>query len=361
MVRMLRISMLSLVSTLVASCTPRAPVERDPSDAGSPPATSVAVSASASAAPAPQPSASLSATTSASANAPGPPLVALGFELTATHREPRLSWRQIDKMYWQASPDGLPALGPETAMDPKQCPAGMLLVDGGFLVDAKGNDANDEITFAQNAACSRWLTPDHGLNGVCDRFDRDRWLSISAKYPRKHLRFCIDRYEFPNVYGEFPLVVSTFAESEKSCSKVGKRLCSESEWTLACEGEEGLPFPYGYERDGTRCNIGILAAAPDSDTFKPRFLERTARGIDFAWHGKRSGESPRCVSPYGVQDITGNVDEWTRSVRSYGYKMIMKGGHWGPGRHRCRPQTRGHGPYYIRYDQGFRCCKDVNG
>jgi formylglycine-generating enzyme required for sulfatase activity len=59
--------------------------------------------------------------------------------------------------------------------------------------------------------------------------------------------------------------------------------------------------------------------------------------------------------------MTGNVDEWTRSVRNYGYKMILKGGHWGPGRQRCRPQTRGHGPYYIRYDQGFRCCADIEG
>ena len=31
-----------------------------------------------------------------------------------------------------------------------------------------------------------------------------------------------------------------------ACSAQGKRLCGESEWTLACEGEEHLPYPYGY-------------------------------------------------------------------------------------------------------------------
>ena len=90
----------------------------------------------------------------------------------------------------------------------------------------------------------------------------------------------------------------------------------------------------------------------------PRTTARTAHGADHSWRGTRSGEAARCVSPYGIHDLTGNVDEWTQSVRRGGYQMILKGGHWGPARQRCRPQTRGHGPHYVRYDQGFRCCAD---
>lgn len=288
-----------------------------------------------------------------------PALVELGLEVTRSYDEDRHVWRQIQGVNWQAASESLPALPAEEPRDPKRCPAGMLLVEGGFLVDEKGRDDNDRVQSLQNEACTFWRTADHGVEGLCDRFDRQRWLESSRPLSRKPLRFCIDRYEFPNARGEFPLVVVTYAESKAYCERVGKRLCTESEWTFACEGEEGRPYPYGWERDQTACPIGIFGPGPDKDMFAPRTIARTARGIDRSWRGKRSGESPRCVSPFGVEDMTGNVDEWTRTVRRYGYEMIMKGGHWGPARQRCRPQTRGHGPFYVRYDQGFRCCRDV--
>lgn len=286
-----------------------------------------------------------------------PRLLELGVPITKTFEEKRRPWRQVQEVNWQRIADGEPVLPAETERSAGACEPGMLPIQGGLLLDKKGREDNDEVLLLQNRACAHFLTNDHGVNSLCDRFDRDKWLALSHDLPRKSLQFCIDRYEFPNSYGEYPLVVVTYSESKKYCEKVGKRLCNESEWTLACEGEEGKPYPYGYERDETACRIGILAAGPDKDTFRPRTLPHTAHGIDFAWQGKRSGESPRCVSPFGVEDMTGNVDEWTKNVRRYGYEMIMKGGHWGPARQRCRPQTRGHGPYYVRYDQGFRCCK----
>ena len=146
-----------------------------------------------------------------------------------------------------------------------------------------------------------------------------------------------------------------------NCKRVGKRLCTESEWTFACEGEEGSPYPYGYSRDATACRIDVLANRPGDKALIPRTTASAALAMDSAWQGKRAGEMPRCKSPFGVHDMTGNVDEWTRSVRPHGYRMILKGGHWGPVRQRCRPQTRGHGPRYVRYDQGFRCCTDASG
>jgi formylglycine-generating enzyme len=283
--------------------------------------------------------------------------------VTKVYRERRLSWRQLGGLNWQAVAEDLPALPPEAVRADRggavSCPARMELVAGGFLVDRAGRDDTDEVMFAQNRACSLWLTADRGVNGLCNRFDRDRWQEAAAGFPRRPMRFCIDRYEYPGVHGEFPLVVATFSESEAYCAREGKRLCTESEWTFACEGEEGRPYPYGYERDQGACRIGVMGPGPDDETFKPRTTARTARGLDLAWRALRSGESPRCESPFGVMDMTGNVDEWTRTVRKYGYKMIMKGGHWGPARQRCRPQTRGHGPYYVRYDQGFRCCAEA--
>jgi sulfatase modifying factor 1 len=83
------------------------------------------------------------------------------------------------------------------------------------------------------------------------------------------------------------------------------------------------------------------------------------REIDRLWQGAASGASPRCRSPFGVYDMTGNVDEWTESVQAASPRSILKGGYWGPVRTRCRPSTRRHGEDYACYQQGFRCCVDV--
>ena len=44
-------------------------------------------------------------------------------------------------------------------------------------------------------------------------------------------------------------------EAEAICKKASKRLCTENEWTFACEGEEVRPYPYGWTRDATACVI----------------------------------------------------------------------------------------------------------
>ena len=349
-IRCSQVACIVLPMMLLAACREHAQPRQEPAPiASSPDATAPSAPPPQDAAVEPLP---------AEAGRPGGALEALGLELSATFQQRRFSWRLVEHLHWQAESGALPALPPQVPLEPKSCPAGMVLIEGQSLLDPHGRADTDELMYIQNLACTRWLTPDRGVNAMCDRFDPERWRTLAARLPRAPMRFCMDRYEFPNAYGEFPLVVSTFAESEKLCSQAGKRLCTETEWTFACEGEEGLPFPNGYQKDNHACNVGILAPSPPSDTFRPRFLERTSRGLDLAWHGRRSGESPECKSPFAIEDLTGNVDEWTRSVRPYGYKMILKGGHWGPGRHRCRPQTRGHGPFYIRYDQGFRCCHD---
>ncbi len=291
----------------------------------------------------------------------GPRLSALGYAITETYRMPRLEWRRWQELYWQGVADALPPLPPEAAAGSAACPAGMLRVKGGFVLDDKGRADTDQVAAYQNAVCTFWRTPDHGENGLCDRFDADRWRAKVATLLKQPMDFCIDRYEYPNAHGEFPLVVVTFSEAEAFCKKERKRVCSENEWTFACEGEEALPYPYGFERDAEKCNISVLGPGPTKDMFSPRTTKDTAKGIDLSWRGKRSGEMAACKSPFGVMDLTGNVDEWTVNSRKYGRKMIMKGGHWGPARQRCRPATRGHGPFYVRYDQGFRCCAEVTG
>ena len=216
-----------------------------------------------------------------------PRLESLGVAITRIHTEPRFAWRQVQELNWQGVAEPLPRLPAELPRDPKGCGDGMLLVAGGFLVDESGRLDTDRVQSLQNESCTLWRTADHGLEGLCDRFDRERWVASTSRLSRKPLHFCIDRYEFPNAHGEFPLVVVTYSEARAYCGKVRKRLCTESEWTFACEGEEGMPYPYGYERDPTACPIGILGPGPEKDMFVPRTTAQTARGIDRSWRGKR--------------------------------------------------------------------------
>ena len=56
------------------------------------------------------------------------------------------------------------------------------------------------------------------------------------------LRFCIDRYEYPNLRGVRPVVMVDYFQAENACEIEGKRLCEAEEWTFACEGVGTWPL-----------------------------------------------------------------------------------------------------------------------
>ena len=174
-----------------------------------------------------------------------------------------------------------------------------------------------------------------------------------------HKHFCMDRYEWPNQKGEQPMVFVSWMTARDSCTSRGKRLCGDSEWTLACEGQERLPYPYGYFRNKEACNIDKAIIAPDEGLLSG--LQTRDKEIARLWQGEASGAREACISPYGVHDLTGNVDEWVVNESGNPYKSALKGGYWGPVRTRCRPMTDGHHELFQYYQIGFRCCGDVPG
>ena len=199
--------------------------------------------------------------------------------------------------------------------------------------------------------CLRWLDPETKMR--CAEFAPTS--KCQTKTTKKH--FCIDRYEWPNKVGEKPVVMKTWFEAKDSCSAVGKRLCGDSEWTVACEGEEHLPYPYGYARNADACNID----KPHPEVNEVALGNPATRDAEAARLDQRdaSGSRESCVSPYGVYDMTGNVDEWVVNESGAPYKSGLKGGYWGPVRTRCRPMTTAHAELFSFYQIGFRCCEDV--
>lgn len=300
-----------------------------------------------------------SSTPSAAASVPSssapveqPALLRLGHTFTRTHREKNHSWRLIDGKFWQIEgPAGTP---PEPAEPGARCPAEMVMVSGEYLLDSAGKDT-EAIREWQDKSCSKW----RGKSQVCEEFDEKRWAALRKRGKKRSMSVCVDRYEYPNQKGEYPMVVVSHTEATALCKKQKKRLCSESEWTFACEGPDATPYPYGYMRSAQKCTIDVTTEVLADDALWPRNTERAVRGIDKAFHATRSGEKAECKSPFGVHDMTGNLDEWTQTTRpGVGYPSILKGGFWSKVRARCRPQTRAHGPIFVTYETGFRCCAE---
>ena len=277
--------------------------------------------------------------------------------------DPRFDWRSVDRRHWQAlgragddavlTNEERPDLTDARENNSAGCATGMVRVKGNSRVELHG-EATGEIERLQDTACTDWISKDFPAR--CRTFDAEKIASEVAKLPTRPLDFCMDRFEYPNVLGQNPVIVVTFHEAEALCKKSQKRLCNENEWTFACEGEEVRPYPYGFTRDATACVVDRNWRPFAEGALSPRDGAGARAELDRLWQAEPSGSRGGCKSPYGVYDMTGNVDEWTQSARTTGYASVLKGGYWGPVRARCRPATRAHNEDFVAYQQGFRCC-----
>ncbi|MBM4357955.1 MAG: SUMF1/EgtB/PvdO family nonheme iron enzyme [Deltaproteobacteria bacterium] len=291
----------------------------------------------------------------------------LGESLGSVHgalrrRAPRHVWRSVRDKHWQIVSSEIEETAVTDAREGNRgaCSAGMIEVKGSMLVEPTDHMFSDQrIDRLQQETCVEWIQREYPER--CARFDREAWLAASANLERKPMRFCIDRFEYPNLAGQYPMIFVSFHEAAELCEEQGKRLCNEEEWTFSCEGEEGRPYPYGdgYSRNPELCITDEPWTAYNGKAMVPRDGEGAGREMDRLWRGKASGKQPGCRSPFGVYDLTGNVDEWTRSTRQGERPSILKGGYWGPVRTRCRPSTRSHDQNHTFYQQGFRCCSDA--
>jgi hypothetical protein len=227
------------------------------------------------------------------------------------------------------------------------CPSGMALVDGEYCSEVEHS-------------CKRSWYDKSNRKTVCEEFEpRSKCVGDKTKK-----RFCMDLYTWPNQKGARPEVMNRFHQAELKCAAVGKRLCTETEWSMACEGPKLLPFPYGYVRDTKKCHGDVEWDGPDMGKVAKRDPTELAR----LWKGKRNGSQPECVSDYGVYDLPGNVDEVVASESFHlpGYKgkfdSVHTGGPWYKGtRNQCRPKIYTHDEAFYYYFLGFRCCAEPDG
>ena len=214
------------------------------------------------------------------------------------------------------------------------CPAGMALVEGMHcpVVEHK---------------CLHWLDPPGKYQFFrCEQYDP---AATTCKAPRVHKRYCIDVDEQgATAKDPRPQNHVSYTMAKDACAARGARLCTESEFEFACEGEELRPYPYGWKRDSTKCNVDREEVVPPSRKYI--FDLRRA-----------SGEDNACLSPFGVRDLAGNLEEWVSRDRHelHVKSTLLKGSWWLKGRHTCRATNGGHDDWYQGTETGYRCCAEA--
>ncbi len=148
-----------------------------------------------------------------------------------------------------------------------------------------------------------------------------------------------------------PVVGVTWNEARAYCRWAGKRLPAEEEWEFAAgQGDKDRNYPWGKKFVGRHAVFGL----------------RPDRGGP-----KAVGRRPGGASPYGVEDMSGNVWEWVESPfrrRENGAKLVsrggvvyrtLRGGSWVNGRGAMRISSRtGALPGRRLPVYGFRCAAD---
>ncbi len=164
-----------------------------------------------------------------------------------------------------------------------------------------------------------------------------------------------------------PVVYVTSRDAERFCQWLSThegrkyRLPTEAEWEYAARGTDNLVYPWG-----PRLESGIVANFADK---RSSFAWREPNIDDGHAETAPIGSYPRSASPFGIEELSGNVFEWCLDFfEAYrgkprtnprgptsGPQRIYRGGSWKSRAASLRASARHFNhPDYVSNDVGFR-------
>jgi formylglycine-generating enzyme required for sulfatase activity len=150
---------------------------------------------------------------------------------------------------------------------------------------------------------------------------------------------------------DLPVSCVHWRDADAYCRFAGKRLPSEAEWEYAARGQYAVPFPWG---NGPACTNAVI-------------LLNVQSGKGCAPHPARVGTHPAGASVFGVQDMSGNVEEWTSDWYAEmlgpsphaGVAHVLRGGGWLSTAAMSRTTSRDWGSALeAGPNVGMRCARD---
>jgi len=136
-----------------------------------------------------------------------------------------------------------------------------------------------------------------------------KFLDATHFHPQDDLNFLRDWHEgnYPSGWDNKPVTWVSLEDARAYAAWAGKRLPHEWEWQYAAQGTDGRTYPWG--------NGWNADAVPVPDK------SRTMRGPDAV------DAHPAGASPFGVQDLVGNVWQWTEEFTDEHTRgAILRGG-----------------------------------
>ncbi|MBP9708404.1 MAG: SUMF1/EgtB/PvdO family nonheme iron enzyme [Oligoflexales bacterium] len=228
-------------------------------------------------------------------------------------------------------------------------------------------------------------------------------LYKSEKEKAQDAKVCIDKFEFPNIPCEYPVVWVRADEAVRICQAVGKQLCDAHEWESACAGNlEDPDYDFSLIKKMSaenavrtmRQNRNRAVESSKSwaygKTFKKGICGQNSKksancnGGNWKECGSNtypSGSFPDCKSSLDVYDQHGNAAEHmnlplskeqmaSSNKQEYGHTE-MKGSWFIWDKYQAHPDhCRWRAPYWHgskvldpkshhNYHLGFRCCKKI--
>jgi formylglycine-generating enzyme required for sulfatase activity len=180
------------------------------------------------------------------------------------------------------------------ACQPARCAAGTVLIPAATFVMG-----SDQITAVPTSSPSRRVRLDAYCIGRTEVLAGDYVRCITAgACPVLRLSSGVPANANNTLPGReaYPQNMVRWEEAAAYCRWAGGRLPTEAEWEYAAKGDRGGPFPWGSDPDQ-----GDACLAP--------------RGSTTGGAACPAGSSLRDVSPFGVQDMAGNMTEWTNDLR----------------------------------------------